>query len=184
MKKNILGIIGKPGAGKDTLCDYFKKNSNSVEVLKFSDPLSEVLRIFFEEVKREDQQWLVNQLRDNFGEDILAKAIKKKIKELKTDYVLLNGVRVWDDYDMLKEVGGDLVFIETDSKLRWKRTKERGEKKDDNVSYKKFLELDQGRSERQIEKIGRKADFIIDNNGTKEELEEEVLNLIKKLNEK
>jgi dephospho-CoA kinase len=184
MKKNILGVIGKPGAGKDTFCDFLEERDNSVEVLKFSDPLSEVLRIFFEEVKREDQQWLVNQLRDNFGEDILAKAIKKKIKELKTDYVLLNGIRVWDDYDMLKEVEGSLVFIKTDSKLRWERTKKRGEKKDDDVSYEKVLELDQGRSERQIEKIGAKADFVIDNNGTKKELEEQVFNLIKKLNGK
>lgn len=180
--QEILGVLGKPGAGKDTFCDFFKRNNSSVEVLKFSDSLTEALKIFLSDVKREDQQWLVNELRDRFGEDILAKAVKKKIKNSDSDFILLNGVRVQDDFEMVKEVGGKLVYIQTKPKLRWKRMKERGEKKDDDVSYEKFLELDKGRSEREIEKIGKKADFTIKNNKSKEELEKEVIKIINKLN--
>ncbi|MGM0439325.1 MAG: AAA family ATPase [Patescibacteria group bacterium] len=180
--KKILGVLGKPGAGKDTFCDFFEKNHNSVKVVKFSDTLTDILKMFFDNVTREDQQWLVNQLRDRFGEDVLAKATKRKIKNTDEEFVLLNGVRVWDDYEMIKEVGGQLVYIETKPKLRWERMKKRGEKADDNVSYEKFLELDKGRSEKDIEDIGEKAEFKVNNNGTKKELEDQVLDIINNLN--
>ena len=180
--KKVLGVLGKPGAGKDTFCDYFKELNDSVEVIKFSDALSEILLMFLDRVKREDQQWLVNNLRDRFGEDVLARATKKKIKSLESDFILLNGVRVEDDKEMVRQVGGQLVYLKTDPKKRWKRMKERGEKQDDNVSFEKFLELDKGRSEKDIEKIGKEADFIIDNNKSKEELKKQVKNLIKELN--
>ncbi len=177
----VLGILGKPGAGKDTFCDFFEENHSSVEVIKFSDSLTQALEIFIDEVKREDQQWLVNGLRDRFGEDILARAVEKRIKNTDAEFVLLNGVRVQDDFKMVKRVGGFLVYVRTKPKLRWKRMKERGEKKDDNVSFEKFLELDEGRSEREIEKIGKEADLVIDNNKSKDELEKQAQNLIKEL---
>ena len=180
--KKVLGILGKPGAGKDTFCDYFEELNDSVEVIKFSDTLSKILLMFLDEVKREDQQWLVNQLRDRFGEDVLARATKKNIKNLEAKFILLNGVRVKDDKEMVREVGGKLVHVKADPKKRWKRMKSRGEKKDDDVSFEKFLELDKGRSEKDIEKIGKEADFIIDNNKSKEELRARVKNLIKELN--
>lgn len=180
--QEIIGVLGRPGAGKDTFCDYFEKHSSSVEVLKFSDSLTEALKIFLNDIKREDQQWLVNELRDRFGEDILAKAVKKKIKSSDSDFILLNGVRVQDDFEMVKDVDGKLVYIKTKPKLRWKRVKVRGEKKDDNVSYEKFLKLDKGRSEKEIEKIGKNADFTINNNESEEELEKQVIKIINKLN--
>ena len=179
----VLGVLGKPGAGKDTFCEFFEENHSSVEVIKFSDSLTQALKIFIDEVKRKDQQWLVNGLRDRFGEDILAKAVEKRIKNTEAEFVLLNGVRVQDDFKMVKRVDGSLVYIQTEPKLRWQRMKERGEKKDDDVSFEKFLELDKGRSEREIEKIGKEADFIIDNNKSKNELKKQVQNLIEKLNE-
>ncbi len=166
-----------PGAGKDTFCDYFSDIKSSVEILKFSDPLSDALRIFFDEVKREDQQWLVNNLRDRFGKDILAKAIEKKIKSSDNDYLLLNGVRLWEDYQMVKKLGGEIIYIDTDPEKRWKRMKKRGEKKDDDVSFEKFLELDKGRSERDVPEIGKKADFTIKNNGTLEDLKKRILDI-------
>ncbi len=181
--KKVLGVLGKPGAGKDTFCDYFEEVSDSVKVIKFSDSLSKILLMFLDEIKREDQQWLVNQLRDRFGEDVLARATKKNIKKLNTDFILLNGVRVGDDKKMVEEIGGDLVYIKTDPKVRWKRMKSRGEKKDDDVSFDEFLKLDGGRSEKEIESIGEGSDYIINNNGTKKDLKKEVLNLIEELNE-
>lgn len=180
--QEILGVLGKPGAGKDTFCNYFKKHDFSVEIIKFSDSLTQALKIFINDVKREDQQWIVNLLRDRFGEDILARAVKKKIKNSVSDFVIVNGVRVKDDFKMVQKIGGKIVYIKAKPKIRWKRIKKRGEKKDDNVSFEKFLELDKGRSEREIEKLGRKADFTVANNKSKEELEKQVIKIINKLN--
>lgn len=176
--KKIIGILGKPGAGKDTFCKCFQEIYSNIAIFKFSDPLFEVLGIFFDKIKREDLQWLANQLRDKYGEDILAKAIKKKIKHTNADFILLNGLRVWDEYQMLKEISGKLVFIDADPKKRWERIIRRREKEDDDISFDKFLELDQQRSEREIMDIAQKADFVINNNRTRTDLKKQVVDLV------
>ena len=179
--KNILGVLGKPGAGKDLFCKIFKENCSSVITIKFSTPLTEILQKFFKEAKREDQQWLATQLRERFGEDILARAIRKKIKNLKRDFILVNGVRVKKDFKMIKDLGGKLVYVKAEPKVRWKRLEDRDEKKDDSVTYDKFLQLDQAKPEKEIKQLGEKADIIINNNGTKKELKESILQLIEEL---
>ena len=82
-KKIILGLIGEMGSGKDTFCKYVKENYPNVYLLKFSDSLTDVLKIFFDDIKREDQQWLSLALREKFGKDILVRALIKKAKELR-----------------------------------------------------------------------------------------------------
>ncbi len=56
MSKIIIGLTGEMGAGKDTFCKHIEKASQEpVFCFKFSNPLSEVLKVFFNEVSREDQ---------------------------------------------------------------------------------------------------------------------------------
>jgi len=172
----IIGVVGKTGAGKDVFCNTVRKMYSSALCLRFSDPLTDALSVFFEEVKKEDQQWLASVLRDRFGEDILMKGITRRMEKAEEDVVILNGIRVIEELHFVKEKGGTVVYITADSKDRWRRLQTRGEKKDDESSYEKFLEKDSQRSEQQIEEIGAKADVIIDNSGTLEELKEKIKN--------
>ncbi len=176
--KKIIGIVGETGSGKDAFCEYVKRNFKNVFIFRFSQPLTEALRIFFDEVKKEDQQWLAPALRKRFGNNVLGEAIKKKIKKIKKGIILLNGIRVWEEFKMIKKLGGRVVYITADSKIRWQRVSKRGEKKDDKISYKKFLKLEKAKTETLIREIGKKADFRIENNGTKQQLYQE----IKKIN--
>ena len=96
--KKIIGLIGEMGSGKDTFSEYLKEINENVFVLRFSDALTEVLKIFFSEVKREDQQWLSSGLRERFGQDILIKALIKKIEKIENGFIILNGVRRPDDF--------------------------------------------------------------------------------------
>lgn len=165
--KKIIGLVGEAGSGKDTFCEYPKRKLKNVYVFRFSQPLTEALRIFFDKVKRKDQQWLVSVLREKFGNNILGEAIKKKIKNIKKGIIILNGVRVWEEYKMIKKMGGKIIYITANPKLRWQRMRKRGEKKDDFISYKKFLELEKAKSEILVPKISKKADFKIENNNSK-----------------
>lgn len=180
--KKIIGIIGEMGSGKDTFSEYVKKNYDNVFVLRFSDALTEVLKIFFDEVKREDQQWLSTQLREKFGQDILVKALVKKIKNIKEGIVILNGVRRPGDFEALRELGGKLVYITADPKKRWERVVIRKEKADDDVAFEKFLEMGKAEAESLISEIAKEADFKIENNGTKEDLYQNIEEIIEKNN--
>jgi dephospho-CoA kinase len=167
--KKIIGITGATGSGKDTFCKYIKENYPNVFCFRFSQPLSEVLGIFFNDIKKEDQQWLAITLRERFGKEILWEAIKKKIGEIKEGIVLLNGVRYVEEYEGIKKLGGKIIYLTAESKTRWERVKIRGEKKDDDVPYEKFLEMEKAATEVLISQIGKKADMTIENNGSVED---------------
>jgi len=179
--KKIIGIVGETGSGKDTFCDYLKKIKRNVFVFRFSQPLTEALSIFFDEVKKEDQQWLAPALRERFGNNILGEAIKKKIKNIKRGIIILNGIRAFEEAKMIKNLGGKIVYITADSKTRWQRIQNRGEKKDDKVSYQKFLKMEKAASEILISEMGRKADFRIENNGSKEDLYRSIKTVLNKI---
>jgi len=165
--RKIIGLVGETGSGKDTFCQYLKKISKEpVFYFRFSDPLLETLKIFVNEIKKEDQQWLGKILRRRFGDNVLAKAISKRIKNIKRGIVILNGIRYWEEYEMIKKLGGKIFYITVGPKLRWQRLRKRGEKKDDFSSFRKFLEREKARTEILIPEIGKKADFKIENNGS------------------
>lgn len=176
--KKIIGLIGEMGAGKDTFCDFIKENYQNVYFLKFSDALSDILKMFFNDVKREDQQWLSSTLREKFGQDILVKALVKKIDGITEGIIILNGVRRPDDFKALKSIGGKLIYVTTEQKLRWERVKVRGEKADDDVPFEKFVEMGKAEAESMITVIGADADIKIENNGTKEDLHMEIKKVI------
>lgn len=181
MNKKIIGLVGETGSGKDTFCRIIEKISPSTLSIRFSEVLSKTLGLFFDEIKKEDQQWLANSLRDRFGEDVLMKAVAKKIKEAEVDIVVVNGIRVKEEFDFIKKEGGVVVYLTLDTKKRWERIKGRGEKGDDDVSYEKFLEIDNGRTETQIKEIGKRADFVIENDKDLNYLEDEIKKLIEKI---
>jgi len=176
--KKIIGIVGEMGTGKDTFCEYVKKEYDNVYFLRFSDVLTEALKIFFDDIKREDQQWLSSALRERFGGDILVKALIKKVNSINDGIIILNGVRRPDDFKALREIGGKLVYITADVKKRWERVVIRKEKADDDVPFEKFLELGKAEAEQLITVIGAEADFTIENSGTKEELYEQIKKII------
>lgn len=176
--KKIIGIVGEIGSGKDTFCEYVKNNYKDVYFLRFSDGLTEALKVFFDEIKRDDQQWLSTQLRERFGQDILVKALIKKVDSIDNGIIILNGVRRPGDFKALGEIGGKLVYITADIEKRWERVILRKEKADDDVPFEKFLELNSAEAEQQIPLIGAEADYKIENNGTKEDLYQKIKEII------
>ncbi len=177
--KNVIGITGNTGAGKDAICEYLKEHVANAHFLRFSQSLTDVLNIFLNEIKKEDQQWLGIVLRERFGQDILAKAVEKKANSINDGLVVLNGIRYPLEYDLLKKLNGKLIYITADAKTRWERVCQRGEKKDDNSSFEKFLELDKAPTESAITEIGKNADFIIDNSADRGALHKNIEEILK-----
>jgi len=160
-KKIIIGLLGESGSGKDTVANYLQEKYGAT-LMRFADPIKETLNIYFEKSSREDQQWLALEFRQRFGNDILSKAIKKKIDHTE-GLIVINGIRFWEDHEFVESFNpGKTIYVTADQKTRWERTKHRNEKSDDNVSFEKFQEVENGmETEKHIPEIGKKADFTI-----------------------
>jgi len=180
-KKIIIGLVGESGSGKDTVADYLRDNHGAI-LMRFADPLRETLSLYIDNISREDLQWFSFALRSRFGNKVLSKALRTKIDTIKEGIVFINGMRVLEDYDFVKSFPNSyVVYVTLDQKSRWERIFGRGEKSDDAVGFPKFQEMEKAEIEVNIPKIGEKADFRIENTGTKEELFEKVDEIINKL---
>ena len=158
----MVGLLGESGSGKDTVANYLKEK-HGAQLMRFADPIKETLNIYFEKSSREDQQWLYLQFKERFGSDVLGKALRKKV-EASEGLIVINGLRMPDDYDFVKSFSGSqILYITADQKLRWERTVNRHEKSDDNISFEKFQEQEKVETEIHIPEIGVKADFTIRN---------------------
>lgn len=174
MKKTIIGLLGETGSGKDTVAKYLEQNYGA-KLLRFADPIKDTLSIYFDKLSKEDQQWLFLVFKDRFGDDILAKAMEKRVNDETNPLLVINGLRMPTDYDFVKKYpDAQVLYITADQKMRWERVAMRGEKTDDDISLEKFQELDRQETEIHIPEIGAKADRTIFNEKDLKNLLQEV----------
>ncbi|NUM25453.1 MAG: AAA family ATPase [Candidatus Buchananbacteria bacterium] len=182
--KIIIGLIGELAAGKGTITRYLKENHQAVS-FRFSDPLRETLNIFDLDVSRENMQNISTMLRTNFGENILAKAIAKKVREGDDNFIVIDGVRRHTDLENLSDVPGfNLVYITADQKIRHDRYVKRNENVgDDKMTFADFQIKEQAEADRQIPEVAKSANYKINNDGSLEQLYQQIEDTIKKINE-
>lgn len=183
MDKIILGFTGKISSGKDTIAKYLIDKYQG-QILSFSDALKEVLEIYNLPLTRENQQKLSTILRQNFSEDVLANAMEKKVINSPGPIVAISNVRREADIvDIKKLPNFHLIYVEVDQQNRFERYIKRNQSAgDQEMTLEQFIAKDNAESEVQIEGLKDKANYIIDNNGTFEELNqkaEEIINNIK-----
>jgi len=181
MKKTILGITGEIASGKGTVAEYLIKEYNATSY-RFSTMLRDVARRMYLEETRENLQKLSTIFRENFNDNLLSMVICKDVKADDNNLIVIDGVRRKADIEFLKKLSGfKLVYMEADMQTRYERIIKRGENLDDNNKTLKEFEKDHQReAELQIKDLKNKADIIIDNNGTFEDLYKQVDEIILK----
>lgn len=183
-KKIIIGLTGQIACGKGVIKKFLIEHYKASDY-RFSTILRDVLIRLDVEQSRENIQKMSTLLRQTFGEDILAKVMANDAKNDKHHFIVIDGIRRLADIKYLRDVSGFfLVSVEADEKIRYQRVIERNENPgDDKKTFAEFLQDQQEESEEQIPETMSKADFAIDNNGTWEELWEQIHQLVKKINQ-
>lgn len=181
-EKIILGIVGEMGAGKSTVTSYLKGKHNAV-TLRFSDMLFDILKRLHIEPLRGNLQQLSTSLRQTFGEDIMSKVIARDVAEAEAAFIITEGVRRPTDVTYLRELPGyRLISIVAEERTRYERTTERTEKADDQTkTWEEFQKEGLEEPEQKIKEVAANADFVIDNNGSLEELYRQVDEVVAKL---
>lgn len=181
MEKIIIGLVGTMASGKGTVANYLKDKKNA-KIYKFSTALRDVLNIIHHPTTRNNMQKLSTLLRQNFGEDLLAKIIYKNTENDNSKIIIIDGIRRGKDIEIFQQNPDFiLVNIEANSKIRYNRLVERNENKgDDKKTYENFLKDEQGEADADIPKITKLAQEVINNNGNMNDLIKNMNDLIAK----
>lgn len=180
MAKLILGITGEMVSGKGTVAKYVcdKYGANSY---KFSTILRDILDRVHLEHSRENLQNLSEVLRKTYGEDVMAKSITLDVQKDEGDVVVIDGIRRLPDIKFLKELPHfKLVYIDADMEIKHSRLLDRNENTDDaNKTFEQFKRDHEGEAESQIRGLREYSQYVIDNNGSLDNLYVQVDKLIK-----
>lgn len=183
-KKVIIGIIGEQAGGKGAVSDIIIKKYGGSR-LTTSNILRRTLDSLHIDFDRDNLITLALSLKKGFGDPVLMEAMLKDIEKIDSDLVIVDGIRMPGDTDpFLREYGDDfhLIYVTADQKLRYERSRDRGEKAGESqASFEEFKAKEERPTEKSIAEIGKTADFIIENNKGIEELEEKVIETMTKI---
>lgn len=175
MKKIIIGIAGEIASGKDTAAKYLAERYEALS-LRFSQPLRDILGRMNLPEDREHMAKLSLHLRQAFGEDIFSKVIMAEANKGTAHLVVVDGVRRLPDILHLEsEEHFYFVYVEATSETRYARLTKRRQNTDDAtktpVQFEKDAQLE---TERQIRDLKSRADFVVNNDGSLEELQKQL----------
>lgn len=181
MKKKIIALSAKVGAGKSFVSEYISKKVD-IEVIRYSKTLSEILEKLNLEKNRKNLQDLSLSLRNIFGENVLENAVLHKIRKSKKEIIILDGVRREEDYNLIeKKTDFFLIFIDVDEEVRQKRISLRNDKRDDKNKKIEVLKKEEMHDSETKDTLRDIADFIVNNNGTLEALKKDVDEILEKI---
>jgi dephospho-CoA kinase len=168
--KHVIGLVGRIGSGKTVVSEYLQKEYNGKEY-RFSQILEDVLKRLRLPVDRTNLQKLGACLRRDFGEDVILNVMKKDINASRSSLLIIDGIRYDNEAEMLQSQERNvLIFITASPDVRYARCVERGGRGEENLTYKEFLKNERAETEKRISNLSEISDYIIDNNGTKEDL--------------
>jgi dephospho-CoA kinase len=178
-----VALFGKIRSGKDTVGELLIKEYGCTRVA-FGDGIKKIIDEFFPEAwdngkPRLHYQHIGQELR-KLNPDVWINSLVKRAEDIRlqnliyrgdsTSFVVTDG-RQRNEAVKLKEQGYTIVVVETDETTRIERMIQAG----DNFS----MEMLRHETERQVDLI--EPDYIINNNGTLEDLKIKVRELVNEL---
>jgi len=186
--KKVIGLTGTLGAGKNVVKDFLVRRFNSYHVSLSSIIMAEVekKRMNF---NRKALQELGNDLRKRYGTHILAMLAIEYLQRDK-ELIIVDGIRNPGEIDFLKKKFGNgfvLIAVDAPPEQRFEKLKKRGSERDPKT-WEEFVEMDErdkGKGEpdygQQVDRCLSRADFTVMNDGTVEQLENKVNEIMNKI---
>ncbi len=164
-------ITWRNGSGKGTVSEFLSQNIGG-SIYRISDIAKNILWEFHIPTSRENLSKISEMLRRYFWEDIYAHAVGKYLRENNSGTIIFDGPRRESVIDAIENLSdSQIIWIETSPRIRYERMRGRGEKDSEALmSYEVFQGHEGNASEQELDAIRERADIVIENDGTREEL--------------
>lgn len=170
MANLVIGICGPIGSGKGIVTDWFK--DHGFLTISLSDEIRIELRNRNQEITRASLQEVGNDFREKEGDDILAKRVWEKVKEVEKSRIVIESIRHPAEAGYLKKQGNFyLLYVSADQKIRFERYSKR-HRVGDPPLWEDFLREDteesmgnHGDHSQLVNETAKLADFTVDNSG-------------------
>ena len=179
----ILGVVGLIGAGKGEAAEILARKGFTI--LDMGDIIREEMKKAHLDITHKTDSVFPVEFRKKHGNDIIAKLIMKKAEKLENKNIVITGLRNTYELDYFKKVVPDmmLIAIEAPATVRFERLKVRGRPEDPKTKEQfdarteresKGNMGDEAQRKAGLNAVIERADYVIQNAGTKQDLEAEV----------
>ena len=182
-----IGVVGENGSGKSTVCNILQKHH--FNIISLSDIVRKQATLRNRDHSRDSLTETANELKAAEGSAVLAiKSVELANSfQSEADYkrTVFDSIRNKEEVDYLKSQGIYLIGIQASLESRFERIKER-QRESDHIDFETFKkqcmrEYEGQSSGQNIKEALNACDEIISNDGTQENLEEKILEILKKL---
>ncbi|MFO8128417.1 MAG: AAA family ATPase [Bacteroidales bacterium] len=181
----IIGITGTLGAGKGTIVDYLIREKDFIHY-SVRSYLLEKVRAAGMPLDRDSMVEVANSLRKEYGSSYITDQLYEKAVVSGKNCVIESIRSVGEIKSLRKNPGFVLIAVDADPEIRYLRIKERNSETD-HISYSKFLKNEQREMQntdehkQNISECIKRADHLIKNNGSREDLYRKVEKLMNKI---
>ena len=178
MGKTIIGITGMPGAGKNTIREIVREFGFPIVVM--GDEVRAEAKHRNLDPTPENLGRIMLQIRDEEGPGVLARRCIPKVKASNSIIVVIDGIRSPHEVREFKEEFPNfkIIAIHASPRTRFKRLLDRG-RSDDPKDWETFLERDRRELRVGLGEVIATADYMVINEGTKDQLKHELYNVLR-----
>ena len=175
--KLVVGLVGMPGAGKSLAVEAAQETSYSVVAM--GDVVREETRKRKLELNPENVGKVMLDLRKMKGADVIAEECVSRIKQAQGRKIIVDGLRSLDEAQVFKGHFPNfrLLAVHAAPETRFIRLKARG-RSDDPTSWDVFHERDMRELSVGLGNAIALADFMVTNEGDKEDLKARVVDVL------
>lgn len=172
----VFGVAGMPGAGKTEVCKILSKKFNA-PIYIMGDIIRRIAKERNIEPSRNNLEKIMIKIREEEGEDIIAKKIFEEIKlsNIKNGVIIIDGIRSIHELDFFKKNFENFILLAViaSKENRFLRLFKR-RREDDPSSFEEFIKRDRIESLIGLGAVLAEADFYILNDGTLKELNKQI----------
>lgn len=185
-EKIVIGLVSPISAGKGTVVEFLQKKG--FLALSLSDRIREEITSRNQKITRERLLAVADELRQNFGSAVLARRTWQIAQNQNNQKIVIDSIRGIAEVDFFKNKPGFyLIGIKAPRKKRFAWAKKRA-REGESLTWEEFVKVDKrdffsgdGQVGRNIPACLKKADDIINNEGTVKDLENKVEKVLEKI---